>query len=374
MPERVPTDVGEDPHFLSRQLPSYLGNKRSLLGAIDTAICLVRERVGNRRLATFDPFCGSGAVSRLMKQHSHTLTSADLEHYASALARTYLTNRTSVDIAAIERLAVELNREVDANPVDDGFIRRLYSPADDRRILPGERVFYTVSNARRLDSYLRLLGELDADHRTMLLGPLLVSASVHANTGGVFKGFYKDRITGIGKLGGTNADALVRITGSIRLEPPVLSRFESQIRVAQGDAKVVAQSVSNIDLTYLDPPYNQHPYGSNYFMLNLIATNRAPQTTSTVSGIPTDWQRSRYNVRRHAAGALHDLIAHLDSRFVLISYSDEGFIRPHEMHDLLASFGTTTVTDIRYPTYRASRNLGSRPLHVTEHLYLLERR
>ena len=23
----------------------------------------------------------------------------------------------------------------------------------------------------------------------------------------------------------------------------------------------------NFDLVYLDPPYNQHPYGSNYFML-----------------------------------------------------------------------------------------------------------
>ena len=25
------------------------------------------------------------------------------------------------------------------------------------------------------------------------------------------------------------------------------------------------------DLAYFDPPYNQHPYGSNYFMLNTIA-------------------------------------------------------------------------------------------------------
>jgi len=32
----------------------------------------------------------------------------------------------------------------------------------------------------------------------------------------------------------------------------------------------------------LDPPYNQHPYGSNYFMLNLLADYREPADVSAV--------------------------------------------------------------------------------------------
>ncbi len=363
----------EDPAFLSTQLLTYIGNKRALLGTIDGAIRSVRERLGGRTLAMFDPFAGSGAVSRLMKQHSHRLVSNDLEAYSAAVGRAYLTNRDSVDVLAVRELVDQLNATADKEPVTDGFIRRLYSPSDDSKILKGERAFYTTANAQRLDTYIKLVHGLDPKLHELLLGPLLVKASVHANTGGVFKGFYKDKVTGVGKFGGTNADALSRITQQIRLEVPVLSQFNVDVDVYQQDAGSLARDLSGFDLTYLDPPYNQHPYGSNYFMLNLIARNEEPSEVSRVSGIPTGWQRSAYNVRREARLALGELIKNLDTRFVLISYSDEGFISPEEMRGLLADFGTTTVSDIRYPTYRASRNLSSRALSVTEHLYLLER-
>ncbi|MDR0684304.1 MAG: DNA adenine methylase [Spirochaetaceae bacterium] len=37
-----------------------------------------------------------------------------------------------------------------------------------------------------------------------------------------------------------------------------------------GDSNKIINNIPEVDLAYLDPPYNQHPYGSNYFMLNLI--------------------------------------------------------------------------------------------------------
>lgn len=61
-------------------------------------------------------------------------------------------------------------------------------------------MFYSNDNARRLDFYVQELQELPTEMRRLLLGPLLSKASIHANTGGVFKGFYKDKHTGIGKL------------------------------------------------------------------------------------------------------------------------------------------------------------------------------
>ena len=79
------------------------------------------------------------------------------------------------------------------------------------------------------------------DFREMLLGPLLSKASVHSNTAGVFKGFYKNRETKIGQFGGTGSDALVRIKGKIVLEPPVLSRFECDCEVLQEDANGAAR-------------------------------------------------------------------------------------------------------------------------------------
>ena len=58
----------------------------------------------------------------------------------------------------------------------------------------------------------------------------------------------------------------------------------------------------SFDLAYFDPPYNQHPYGSNYFMLNLVSSYERPnvEKISRVSGIPKDWNRSVFNKKRFA--------------------------------------------------------------------------
>ena len=157
------------------------------------------------------------------------------------------------------------------------------------------------------------------------------------------------------------------------LEVPLLSRFECDFSVYQDDACQVAQRVGSVDLAYLDPPYNQHPYGSNYFMLNLLVDYAEPAEVSKVSGIPKDWTRSAYNVRSRAAESLKSLIANLDATFVLISYNDEGFIAPEEMRDLLLSFGIVQEITTQYNTFRGSRNLRARDIHVTEHLFILER-
>src|ERR1019366_7638156 len=78
--------------------------------------------------------------------------------------------------------------------------------------------------------------------------------------------------------------------------------------VHQTDANVLVREVGGFDVAYFDPPYNQHPYGSNYFMLNLLLSYEEPRETSRVSGIPTSWQRSDYNVRSKALARLSELI------------------------------------------------------------------
>ena len=288
---------GEDPRYLSLQVITYIGNKRALLGPIGEAVETVKRRIGKTRLRVFDAFSGSGVVSRYLKQHSSALITNDIEDYARVASDCYLTNRSTVDFDALVTEVSRLNRQVDDRTCDDGFIRRLYAPMDESNIKIDDRVFYTVDNARRLDTYRQLLDDLSPKMQTMLLGPLLSEASVHANTAGVFKGFYKDKHTTIGKFGGSGADALCRIRGQIKLEPPILSCYECDTEVLQGDANEVATKLRDLDLVYLDPPYNQHPYGSNYFMLNLLVDYTEPGEVSKVSGIPTSWRRSEYNVR-----------------------------------------------------------------------------
>ena len=305
--------VSEDPDYLARQLITYIGNKRSLLGPIGNAAERVKRRLGKSRLKVFDVFSGSGVVSRFLKGHASLLISNDIEDYATVTSRCYLSNRSAVDIRAISQAVDSLNERVMDEALPEGFIEELYAPRDEARITKEDRVFYTRRNARRIDNYRRLIERLPSDIRHMLMAPLLSEASVHANTAGVFKGFYKNRHTQIGQFGGSGSDALSRITGEIRLEPPILSRFECDYEVLQEDANLAAHRLRDLDLAYVDPPYNQHPYGSNYFMLNLLVHYRRPTEISRVSGIPTCWKRSAYNVRARSFPLLRQLLHALDA-------------------------------------------------------------
>jgi len=364
----------EGPEYLSQQLITYIGSKRALLGQIGSAVERVKRRLGKSRLRIFDPFSGSGVVSRFLKAHASYLVSNDIEDYAAVTARCYLSNRSSVDLAAISRAVADLNARVATEPFPPGFIEEMYAPRDEARITKEDRVFYTRNNARRLDNYRRLIDSVPCDMRDMLLGPLISEASIHANTAGVFKGFYKNRHTHIGQFGGSGRDALVRIMGEIRLEPPVLSNFECDYEVLQDDANAAAGRVKNLDLAYIDPPYNQHPYGSNYFMLNLLVRYQRPTQVSPVSGIPTDWRRSGYNVRTKSLPLLREFLSTIDAPFLLVSFNNEGFIPPDKMRAMLSDIGSLDVFETQYNAFRGSRNFNHRSVHVTEQLFLVERR
>jgi adenine-specific DNA-methyltransferase len=170
----------------------------------------------------------------------------------------------------------------------DGFILKLYAPKDDNNIDLGERVFYTNRNARYIDTARTYLDEIPEPYKTLLLGPLLYEASSKNNTCGVFKGFYKNSHTKKGQFGGNASNALKRIMSNIQIKKPVLSNYECNVHIYQGNSNVVCNSVPFVDVAYVDPPYNQHPYGSNYFMLNLINNYIEPKSISKVSGIPND--------------------------------------------------------------------------------------
>jgi adenine-specific DNA-methyltransferase len=70
---------------------------------------------------------------------------------------------------------------------------------------------------------------------------------------------------------------------------------------------------------------------------------------------------------------MKDLLASIDAPYLLISFNDEGFILPDAMRELLDSLGRVEVYETRYNAFRGSRNLRNRDLHVTEHLFLVER-
>ena len=382
----------ENAEYLTQQLITYIGNKRALLPFLKQAVDIVRKDIKKDRLNCADVFSGSGIVARYLKQFSSLLVVNDLEKYSCIINRCYLAN-TAGQNRRLKKTWQELTAKIDERMKQleeqrkngsykhPGFISELYAPSDLRKIKRTDRCFYTPYNANYIDVARQLIQtDVPEDLRDFFIAPLLSQASVHANTAGIFKGFYKNSVTKTGQFGGNGKDALSRILGKIEIPFPVYSNFDCESVVFNHNANELVQlkefkDLGPFDMVYLDPPYNQHPYGSNYFMLNLIADYRRPDENniSRVSGIPKDWNRSHYNKKRFAADSFFELIEQLDARYILVSFNSEGFISKEQMTDSLGRVGKVQVLETDYNTFRGSRNLSGREIHVKEYLFLVKK-
>ena len=335
--------------FVQQPMITYIGNKRKLVNKIEEVV----KRLQPQTCA--DAFSGSGVVSRMLLGHSKKLYVNDLELYCEILSKCFLVTPSWADTDDIVRHIEEMN----VCPDKVGFVSEMYASQ--------ERQFYTPENGRRIDGMLDYIGRCVPEHlRPYCLGPLLVKASIHTNTSGVFKGFHK------GGWGGKGGHALDRITKRIEVECPTWLEPSRDVEVRRQDACDFLRDLPQVDLIYLDPPYNQHPYGSNYFMLNLICTNERPHTVSKVSGIPGDWNKSQYNSKGKIREAMELTLklATEKAKHTLVSYNNEGFIKPDEWEEILRPY-TYEKIEIDYSCYKGGRNLKNRPTKVTEFLFII---
>jgi adenine-specific DNA-methyltransferase len=364
----------ENKKYLKEQIITYLGNKRSLLPYIEKEIISIQKKLNKKKSVNVDLFSGSGIVARVLKKYSSNIIVNDLEKYSETINKCYLSNNSEIKWDIYEKYKEKLDIIIANEEFISGIITENYAPKDDKNIEIGERVFYTNRNAKIIDTVRNEIEKFEEPYKTMFLAQLLTEASVKNNTAGVFKGFYKDSHTGIGKFGGNGEYALKRIKGEIKIEKPVLSNYETKVDIYREDSNVLVKKLKELDIVYIDPPYNQHPYGSNYFMLNLIVNNKKPEEVSKVSGIPKDWNKSVYNVKNRARDEFDRLIADLDAKYIIVSYNSEGFITHDEMRSLLEKYGVLEIKEIVYNTYRGSRNLSERNLYVNEYLFILSKK
>ncbi len=364
----------ENKDFLTTQILTYLGNKRTLIEKIEIEVKEILKKMKKDKVVCADLFSGSGIVGRMLKQYSSKLVVNDLENYSALLNSCYLTNKKDYPQEECDFLRNKIISLCNENKIE-GIITKNYAPKDDKNIQKGERVFYTHENALLIDTYRNLIDQIVVDEnlKKYFLAPLLVECSIHVNTSGVFKGFYKDKNTGIGCFGAVGKDALNRILRKIELKEPVFSNFESDLEIYQENTVLLSEKLKELDIVYLDPPYNQHPYGSNYFMLNLILKNKLDVEVSKISGITQDWNRSEFNKSYSAFSSMEKLIQNLQSKFVIISYNSEGFIAFDQMKNMLEKYGKVKTVEIPYNTFRGSRNLHGRDIHVSEYLFVLEK-
>jgi hypothetical protein len=195
-----------------------------------------------------------------------------------------------------------------------------------------------------------------------LLAPLLYQASYTSNTSGVFKAFHRG-------WGGQTGTALYRILSELELKPALFCDNGRENEVYQLDCQHLVQYLASegmtVDVAYLDPPYNQHPYGSNYHVLNSLSLWDKPAVTPKIEGrnksaIRDDWRterRSAYNYRGEAWNAYAKMLETLDARFILTSYSTDGMIPLEGM--VSACIGKGTYRSLLPPLQTLSREFAT---------------
>ncbi|HEX5416545.1 MAG TPA: DNA adenine methylase [Chloroflexota bacterium] len=348
--------------YLYHQLIPYLGNKRKLLPLIRQAI----EHTGVIAGTFVDYFAGSGVVSRLAKLLGYRVLANDWEPYARAINRAYIGSNRPPRFAGLGGLDAAF-AHLNALPPVEGYIARHLCPRDDHAYDPSrERLFYTRANGGRIDAIREQIAawedraQITEEERDYLLAALLYGACYVSNTSGVFKGFHRG-------WGGATGTAHYRILSQLRLTPPLTRDNGQENPVTALDARELAANldrfVPRCDIAYLDPPYNQHPYGANYHVLNTIALWDQPPVSPWITGqgdksaIRKDWRtarRSAYNYRADALPALEQLLGTLESRYILISYSTDGLIPLEDLVAACCRRGRTDVVARAYKRYRVS--------------------
>lgn len=359
--------------FVFNQLIPYIGNKRKLLGLIERALSLTDAHPGSTFL---DLFTGSGVVSRMAKKLGYRVISNDWEPYSKEINTCYIACNEPPPFSALGGYEAALEALNNLSDREDWITRHLCPDDDDNPDIERDRMFYTRANGLRMDAMRHQVEEwekaslLTEEERACLLAPMLYQTCYTSNTSGVFKGFHNG-------WGGQTGTALYRILSRFEVRPAVFFDNGQNNVVLKMDAGKVPTYLEeagiSVDVAYLDPPYNQHPYGSNYHVLNTVALWDKPELTEKIQGrnkaaIREDWQterRSAYNYKASALAEYRKTLQALRARYILTSYSTDGYIPLEGMLEACISKGHTQFALQHYKRYRvSSQRFSDKPLNV----------
>jgi len=353
----------------------YIGNKTRLLGFIRRVLL----RRGVRQGTALDPFSGTASVARALKRWGFAVTASDVMEYAYVFARAYVevpTQPTPDELPPIGdnrpadlRAICNLLNRLEPRP---GFVHAHFAP-DESDGRPKGRMYFTPANAARIDTIRRQLhlwrtaGSISRDAHDLLLAALIEAADRVANTTGVYAAYVKSWQP--------NA---VR---TLRLEPPGIINGNG-CRAVRTDAIELVAAHDEVDLLYLDPPYNTRQYPGYYHIPELIATgwfDRVPKLRGKTGLLPDAEKRSVWCSLRKAESAFEELLASARCRHIMLSYNAEGIIPETSIERIMKSYGLrSTYRRYRhtYRRYRADSDRDGRRYaadKVSEYLYCISR-
>jgi len=324
---------------------NYIGCKQTLFDTIES---IVQKHIPDLKSKSFsDLFMGTGVVSFRMLDRCRSIHANDLEYYS------YLIGCALLKVNYTPRLQ-QLIDQCNQLPGVKGLIYTHYSYHD-----ACERMFFTEENAQKTDVIRQQLEAwLLSEHITreeyhFLLASLLVSVDKVANTACVYGAYLKRFKTA-------------------SLKPLTLSPIHTKTDIRVEDHHVTQEFAEKVevksDVVYLDPPYNQRSYSSNYFVLNYIA--RYDETIEPRGKTGTiDRNQSGFSSKARIKEVFQELLEKIQAEYIVLSYNNEGLLTEDELRELLRKKGLVTLYKIKYNKFKAQKNVNGD--HVYEYLWVV---
>ena len=321
----------------------YLGSKSKLLPSIERVIL---KRLGRVPTSFFDAFAGSGVVGARLAEMGSRVIMNDLLLHNCLAHQTFLRHSAY----SLEALAEHLRLMENLPPVN-GYISKNFGGN-----------YFSEANATRLDAWREYISEcnLDAATSAALITCVIYAADKIAQTVGHYDAFF--------------ASNRVFRKAELRIPLPIGDGLGHVMLNA--DANVIVGDYE-VEVLYLDPPYNSRQYSDNYHLPENIARWGKPPVKGVSRKMDRSGLKSQYS-GRDAEAAFEDLLSKARAEFVILSYSNTGTSRVSRSNNILsdgfisaamARKGRLTVEEIQFREFSVGRT-SARP--HSERLFICE--
>ncbi len=277
-----------------------------------------------------DLFTGTTRVAQEFKRRGLHTTATDVASYSGELSDCYIaTDRDAVDLAELRAEVSRLN----GVPGERGYVTRTFCE---------QARYFQPHNGARIDA---IRTAIEADHptgplRPILLTSLLLAADRVDSTTGLQMAYLKQWAP--------------RSYAELELKVPEL--LPGPGRTIRGNALRTVDRLEHVDLMYLDPPYNQHRYFTNYHVWETLVRWDEPEhygiACKRVDARDDAGTRSPFNRKATMPGALTDLVGRAAAGLLVVSYNDESWITPEEMTRALRDAGRDRVEVLAFDAKR----------------------
>ncbi|MBK6923153.1 MAG: DNA adenine methylase [Deltaproteobacteria bacterium] len=304
----------------------YLGSKRTLIPAL---LEILRSLPGAR--SVLDVFSGTARVGHACKAAGFQVRANDHNAYASTLARCYV----QADREHVERDAERLLRELSLLPGRPGYFTETFC------ILSR---FFQPQNGARIDAIREEIARkcLDPELEAVLLVSLMEAADRVDSTTGLQMAYLKSWAP--------------RAYNDLELRlPKVLPcAHHGKGEAYQMDALEFVDAVASceVDVAYLDPPYNQHKYLGNYHIWEtLILWDKPAVYGRACKRVDCRERTSVFNSKPQFTAAFAELVRRVKARWLVVSFSDEGYLDRTTAEAILGQRGQVRVVEHDYKRY-----------------------